>query len=195
MRQMLVMIAVTVSLTGASLGAQSTYTFAGIPWGSSRTDVQNTLIEKGYTFDKEVGESDLMFRGSISNERAAVRAFFDPDGHLVKIGVFLITADEDAEPTYRSTIEQLHGKYGEPDLTLRRFDAPYEEGDGHEETAIKDGKGHVAACWAHGEKVTDDPQDALCASITSELTVSISYESVRWDPEADRRKAKAAKDL
>jgi hypothetical protein len=153
------------------------------------------LVAKTYVFEKLDEDGDQAFTGTISNVPAHIIAMFDPDGALVKVGVYLITPDEDARPKYDAVIELLSAKYGAPDLVVHRFDSPYEAGDGHEERAIKDGKAHIAACWAHGQVKTDVAQDALCSKITTDLTVAISYESDKWDHEADRRSAKAAKDL
>lgn len=196
MHKIIMAIALGTCFAAGPALSQDTYTFAGVSWGSNRADVKTVLVGKGYVFDKLDEDGDLSFTGNMWNTPTRIFAMFDPQDRLVKIGVTLVTPDEDAKPKYQVAVEQLGAKYGTPDLVVHRFDSPFEAGDGKEQAAIQEGRGHFATCWTHGQKVLGGvAQDALCSDITKNLTVRISYESIRWDQEADRRTARAAKDL
>ena len=192
MRRTLLALAVAASVGVTRQGlAQTTYTFADMSWGSSRTDVRSVLARKGYAFDSEDEDGDLHFKATASNVPTHIIALFDPSGQLVKVMVTLLTQDQDARHTYESTVQQMGARYGTPDVVLKRFESPYATGDGNEDGAIRVGKGRLTTCWTHGHKVSDGAGvDGVCATVNKNLTVGIIYESARWDHEADRRTGK-----
>ena len=164
--------------------------FNGIPWGASKAVVKASL-PAGFTLDEAITANykngDLYFTGKLLNENSGVMALFDPNGKLVKVGVILYTKDQDARSRYASTQEMLISKYGKPTDKMEDYSAPYQKGDGYEDTALKLGKGVVLCTWK------DDAGTFLAEKISDTLTVLIQYEPSTWDAEYARRQKETAK--
>ena len=109
------------------------------------------------------------------------------DGHYLP---FVKKADEKARQVYRDMKATLSAKYGSPSQVVENYDAPYHEGDGHEEQAIREDKAHFLVLWR--QPVAKDTS-FLGLQITEKLNLFLAYESPNWGTELDRRRAKKQK--
>ena len=171
-----------------SASAEQPIQFANLPWGVTRAETKQSLVDEGFTFEKLDDDGDLMFSGIIPTlgERAVVVAYFAPDDKLVKVDVNIAPPDRRVLEVYRSVKESLTELYGQPTREVERFSYPYANvaGDvGREITAIRDGKAMIACLWGG-----HPPQDGLALDVTDQLLARVSYESARWSEELARRK-------
>ena len=102
----------------------------------------------------------------------------------------MCSSDLSSRQAYRDMKAMLTTKYGAPADVVESFDAPYHEGDGREEQAIREDKGHFLALWR--QRVGSDTS-YLGLQITEKLNLFLAYESPNWGAELDRRRAKLAK--
>ena len=165
------------------------YRFAEIPWGSNGETLKKMMAVQSLMLVKVDSDGDYEFKGTLAQYLAVVWGFM-AGGKLVKVAVYLITPDNKAREEYRKMKDVLITKYGPPTSRYDYFQGPYEEGDGYEDQAIRLGKGHFFTVWT---TVTESDTSNLGLQISERLAVIISYESPRWNGEADRRKAKATK--
>ena len=137
-------LAVALSLIAAPLFAQS-YTFSGIPWGSSRADVQKKF--DSMKFD-EVNASDegITFQQKLTQIEVLGQAKFDDHG-LNQIMVVYFPHENKALSLFDAVVKTLTKTHGEPIMMTREFEEPYAEGDGLEDTAIRTGKATLQAGW------------------------------------------------
>ena len=77
-------------------------------------------------------------------------------------------------------IDKIDGKYTEG-KTYEYYDYPYEEGDGHWETAFKLGKGHLSTYWSF------DDGNSLSMQMTEDLSFTIKYQSSELIKEAIKK--------
>jgi tetratricopeptide (TPR) repeat protein len=147
------------------------------------------LTAKGYTFTKVDDDGDLDYSGTLDGNAVTLYALMTPAPNrgLVKIFIGVLTSDEHALAEFASLRNTLIAQYGQPSISGRRFDSPYVDGDGNEQTAIKDGKGHIAAIWKNTSN--DITTGGLTILVSDKLTVNSAYESPAWNTEADRRAA------
>jgi hypothetical protein len=174
-----------VSLTCAIVAAETNaddLTFAGIPWRADRAIVTRSLSAKGFSLGKVDAAGDLVFVGELNDQRALVVAWMAEEG-LAKITVRLLTSEEDARKVYADTKRLLRRMHGEPETEVESYQYPFNDGQhvGYENTAIRIGKGALAAFWKRGAA-------ELYVKITTELKVDIAYESPFWPSEYERRK-------
>ena len=176
----------TVLAVASGLNAQA-YRFADIPWGSTAETVKNMMAAQRLEFVRADSDGDYAFKGTLAGYPALVWALM-ADGKLVKVAVHLATPDHKAREAFKSMKQTLTVKYGLPSADYESYETPYQDGDGFEDQAIRLGKGHFLSVWT---TVTGADTSNLGLQISETLTVVISYESPRWDTEADRRRAKA----
>ena len=160
--------------------------FAGLRFGQTDTEIRSTLSGRGYEFQKVDEDGDLVFEGTIQDQRAVVFAMLRANGGLGRVQVTLVTADEDAIPVYEVVLADLMSKYGVPEKVFDFYEPPFANGDGHEARAIAQGKGHRAAFW-----VTPN----VMVSIPRNLAVSVVYEGPDWAAEVARRTRRSTSDF
>lgn len=143
-------------------------------WGSSKAAVINNNSTKGYNYYE--GE------GLDNNMLVAMDADFA--GTSDCIIVWLFTSDKLFQGTvtigpelsakamteYSGMRAKIAGKYGAGE-TYENYDYPYDEGDGHWETAFKLGKGHLSTYWVF------DDENTIGMELTENLNIKITYQS------------------
>ncbi len=159
--------------------------FGGVPWGSKPETIKSMLQAQGYTFEKIDSDGDLDFDGNVNGVEAKLYAYLTPEHRLVKTQVSCVTPDDDAIDFYHTLRDSLTVKYGDPSSNFEFYSDPYSDTDSDSDkaTAISVGDGQLAAFWAY----TDG--SAMYVEVTKALNVNVSYESVGWPKELDRRKA------
>jgi len=153
------------------LAAQG-YRFANIPWGSNGVTIKQLLADQGLNFVEVDTDGDYKFKGSLNGYEAVVWGLMSSGG-VAKFSITLFTPDEKARQAYRES-----------------YDRPYHEGDGREEQAIREDKGHFLVLWR--QPVGSDTS-YLGLQITEKLNLFLAYEGPRWGGELDRRRKAKAK--
>lgn len=188
LRLRLLSLACVLGVAPHPLAAQG-FRFANIPWGSNGTTIKQLLADQGMNFVEVDTDGDYKFKGTLSGYEAVVWGLM-ANGGVAKFSITLFTPDEKATQAYRDMKSTLTTKYGAPADLVESFDAPYREGDGREEQAIRQDKGHFLALWR--QRVGSDTS-YLGLQITEKLNLFLAYESPNWSAELDRRRAKLAK--
>lgn len=193
-RQYSIVIAMALCLAAASVEAQDrAAAFGNVRFGETPPRVAEAMAAIGmvpYTKLKadERFPLDQTFQGTLLGEQAVVMALFDERGAFEKMIVSFLTEEKDCLEFYGLFKDELIAKYGTTTLDVQRYDYPFSDGDhvGHEQTAIRFGKGHVAATWKRDD--AGDRTGGIALSVEDNLTVRLTYESGRWSAESDRRK-------
>jgi hypothetical protein len=184
-----VLLSCLLAATAAPAAAQD-YRFANIPWGSDGATVKRLMVAQDFVLEKADSDGDYLFKGHLAGYDASVWALMAKDA-LVKVDIILLTPDPKARQAYRDMKTLLTTKYGKAQA-VEAFEKPYADGDGNEDEAIKKGKAHFFAMW---RKISGTDTSAIGLQISEYLNLLVGYESPRWDAEADRRRAKQAKEL
>ena len=179
-------VACALVLVGSTSHAATEIAFADIAWGSAGEIVKARMLEHGFTFVRVDQEGDLQFNGTINGEPAGVVALQNGDGRLVKWLVTILPKEERALGYYRGLKQDLAARYGEAAIDREDWIFPYADGGhvGHEEIAIRAGKGVLKAAWA-----TQRALPAVVIGMTDRLLVTAEYEGPGWNEEIDRRRA------
>jgi hypothetical protein len=189
-----IVIAMILSLSAASVNAQSRATaFGNVRFGETPARVAEAMAAIGlepYTKIKadERFPLDQTFHGTLLGEQTVVMTLFDANGAFEKMIVSFLTEEKDCLEFYGQFKDELIEKYGTTTLDLQRYDYPFSDGEhvGHEQTAIRFGKGHLVATWKREDG--GDYSGGVALSVEDNLTVRLTYESGKWSAESDRRK-------
>ena len=171
-------------VTAAAFVDTTTARFAELPYGIPLAEAAARLEAKGYTrsMADEDDTGDVVFRTTIDGYPSAV-ALMHSGGRYVKAFVTVATPDDACLRTYRTMRQTLVTQYGAPEIDVRAFDAPYADGDGHEETAVRTGKARIATSWTDAR---------LALQVSRNLSLLVSYESIGWNEAAvQQREARA----
>ncbi len=171
-------------LASATPRAADVPTFAGIPWGASRTQVVEAAAASGLTVVASYG-NDIELAGEPFGAAAVVHAMLSPTGGLVKVQVRFASNDTPAR-TYATVIESLTRLYG-PTEPVEMFKRPYVRGDGREDEAVRSGKGMMIAAWGDERQ----PGQAAVVLHAGQPGVEVEFESHAWKAESVRRRRHA----
>jgi hypothetical protein len=175
-----------LALVPASLVAQG-YRFANIPWGSDGNTLKQLMASTGLNFIQVDSDGDYKFKGTLNGYETVAWGLMSASGGVAKISVTMFTPDERARRTYQDLKGTLTTKYGAPAETVERFDPPYRDGDGREDQALREDRGHLLSLWR--QPVGSDTS-YLGLQVTEKLNVFLAYEGPRWSSELERRRAK-----
>jgi hypothetical protein len=130
---------------------------------------------------------DQRFAGTVKGQDTLVTAYYDPSGHLEKMLISFLTADEDCVPFYRTIKKELLEKYGKPMLDAEKWDFPYDKGGhvGQEHIALRVGKGLLASVWERDD--LGSTEGGVTLRTADNVIVRLAYESSRWRAEMTRR--------
>jgi len=173
-----------VLVASATPRAADPPTFAGIPWGASRTQVLEAATASGLRVVARYG-NDLELAGEPFGAAAVVHAMLSPTDGLVKVQV-RFEANDTPTRTYATVIESLTRLYG-PTEPVEMFKRPFVRGDGREDEAVRTGKGMMIAAWG------DERQPGQAAVIlhAGQPGVALEFESHAWKAESARRRRQA----
>ena len=179
--------------TAAVVHAQDRGTaLGGLEFGSKPEKVAATLSELGLAISTKPQDKrfpfDQMFEGKLNGRTVRVTAWFDPQASLEKMSVVFLTADTECLEFYRRFKQYLISEHGQTRVDVEHWKEPYDGGYhvGHEESAIRSDKAFIAATWDTADDGSDDGGIAL--TVSSDLTVLLSFESSHWGSESKRRK-------
>jgi hypothetical protein len=174
-----------VALTSTATAAAA-ISFADIPWGSDGATVTSLLAERGFKFVQVDQDGDLQFNGTIDGERAGLIALRTKDDKLVKWIITIVPGERRTLDYYRRLKRDLSERYGKAVIDREAWSFPYADGEhvGHEEIAIRAGKGVIHAAWS-----TERALPAVVIEVTDRLLVTAAYEGPGWNEELGRRRA------
>jgi hypothetical protein len=187
LKSIVVVFTLIVSFCSVSLVHAQTRgkAFANLEYGSTPARVAEVLASYGFQplANPTARPPDQQFSGQLKGERAGVLTFFTPEGSLEKMVVMFLTPNHQALSFFRTFKSELTTHFGYDPQALEVWKFPYEHGGhiGHEETALRLGKGYVGAMW-------EVPDAHIVLNISEDLNVVLYYESSRWGLESDRRK-------
>ena len=144
-------------------------------WGSSKAAVINNNLAKGYTYYEGEGLDDNLLVATEADFAGVSDCMIiwklTSDDKLFQ-GIVVITPELSAKAMkeYDDMREKIAGKYGKG-KTYESYDYPYDEGDGHWETAFELGKGHLNTYWIF------DDGNALSMTLTEDLSVRVRYQA------------------
>lgn len=175
----------------------TTFAFAGVPWGSSAAEVDEILTAKGWEWfepDERTtieGVTTIGYRGHIETEEAALLAVLTDSKGLIEIAL-LIGAGDDPQWSRQKNVYMdfkaiFQSKYGDGN-SHELFERPYADGDGEELQAFRLNKAAYTTDWERGES-------SLHLEIGTELAVIIAYANFVWSSEGGRLKKKADDDF
>jgi hypothetical protein len=164
-----------------------TLQFAGILWGDTPKVVEGKLRSSGFDPAAKDGE-DIGFRGRVAGYDGDGWIYF-ARGKAVK-AIFIIRPEpEQVLGVYDRLRTQLSRQYGKPRTQLEAYRAPYAKGDGRETEALRTGFADIGTVWKEPTDTTPikatDPGIILRAA--KDMTVKLSFESVAWHDEMQRR--------
>ena len=162
--------------------------FADIPWGSSAATVKAKMLERGFAFEDMDSAGDLKFTGLVGGEPATIYALRTSDDRLVKWSIAVRPGDSRTITYYRELKRALGSLYGTPLADIESWTFPYQNGGhvGHEEDAIRVGKGTLRAGWTTGGNLP-----GVVILVTDRLVVQAQYEGPGWNEEVARRRTQA----
>jgi len=165
------------------------FNLGALPWGASVDSVTSVIEPHGYNLNKTDADGDLNFDGVLFRSPTRLFAFM-ANQKLVKVRLYINTADEDALTVYQNVRAELTKQYGAPRETIEQYAAPYRKGDKNELAAIKAGKVDLQTHWIQGP---GSRTPHVAAQVTDKLTVVVDIESAAWDKESLRRRRATAK--
>lgn len=138
------------------------------------------------------GSDYVALSGKVGNKQATINGFFTPSSkklYLVSVGFpSSATTFSSLEANFQEISEIFSKKYGSPDGKLRQYSYPYEEGDGHELTALQVGKLLYANIWHLSDgKITC----GMFSNSSNELEVIVYYNSATMDGLREKEEAAA----
>jgi len=172
------------------------YTFADVPWGTTRVRTRTLLQARGYTHTRTDGSTDS-YRGRLMSNPVLVYAEFgETRGDLLKISVFLRTYDEGGGHVTRRVYLDLYsilvGRYGASETDDRFCGYPYlEDSDcfSNWKNALNLDKVTWVAFWPKRDETNLDME------ISKNDAVAVYYESPGWAAELARRRAREVRDF
>lgn len=184
-----------LSLFVSSIQAQTSTLdgFLKSNWGSSKAAVINNNSTKDYNYFEGEGIGDNMLVATdadFAGTSDCMIAWFFTSDKLFQ-GTVIISPDLSAKAMteYSDMRAKIAGKYGAGE-TYENYDYPYDEGDGHWETAFKLGKGHLRTFWSF------DDGNSLSMELTEDLAIKITYQSTELvGEELNKREAANNDDL
>lgn len=141
----------------------------GVPFGSSKAQVEMIMSYKGYKMDAKQGTSATFENIAFGAFKNCAAVFKFTGNKLFQITIFLPDVmDSKLIEQYDHVVEELSNKYGKPE-SFKNFKSPYKDGDGYETTAIKTGKATFISFWSGG-------QGSISAEIVTDSYVKVIYQ-------------------
>lgn len=166
----LLLLMMSIFITPAAIAAQE---FMGIPVEGKPEAVIKQLEQKGFTLEKTIPEKHYsVLSGVIASSNVTVSIVHTPISKQVwKIAVYFDDQSswQQLKSEYTEYKEVLISKYGKPDKDYHFFSSPYDEGDGHEMTAVRVDKCNYLALWE---------KKGVWIRILKSGSVNINYENM-----------------
>lgn len=147
MKKLTLITLLLVPFLGISQTTKPIDGFLGIKFGTSKAATIAALKAKGGVLDGKPG-SDCMFTGINLGRRTSAGLMVSFFNNKVYEAAFFFKPDNDPEAIdyYNSLVSDISGVYGAGTPT-KTFKSPYEDGDGHESTALEMGYASFFTNW------------------------------------------------
>ena len=158
-------------------------------WGQSLAEVTANNSAKGYEYFEGLGDDMLAVTGANFAGTSDCMIIWMFTSDKLFQGIVSITPDLEAKAMseYDNMKTKISGKYGEG-KTYESYDYPYDEGDGHWETAFKLGKGHLDTFWNF------EDGNSLSMKLGEDLAIKIVYQSTELVAEKIKQRDAANND-
>jgi hypothetical protein len=171
--------------------------FLGIKFGTSSANVKQAMSKKSESIydSKNSNNSKLKYNGVKvgGNETLFATFYFYKDQLMGVTSVFSPNLEARIFDLYNRIKLDINSKYYVTKQDYKSFKYPYENGDGHETTAIKLGKADILSVWNFLQP--DGSKNQIILSITEKLKVELFYDCGRISDEYDKKAEKqVAKD-
>jgi hypothetical protein len=168
--------------------------FLGIKFGSSKAAVTAAIKARGGQLDKLTGNDILAFddvKFGHRQVRLLIVRFVDDKAYEAAFS-FVPSDDNHAIDYYESLVSDLSEVYGKG-LDVKKFTSPYEQGDGHETTALLIGAADYKTLWE--ASANKNLIQATINKISSDLWIHLYYWDDKLSDEATaKQKAKDKSD-
>ena len=162
------------------------FSLAGVPWGIQADSVTSLIEPRGYNFNRVDNDGDLWYDGMLFQSPTRFYAFMG-ELKLVKLRVFVHSADEDAMSVYQRARAELVRQYGAPKETIEQYQAPFKQGDNKQVQALRAGKARVSTYWLPAASGNGRTAHVL-VYVDNDLDVVVDYEGPAWERESLRRR-------
>ena len=143
--------------------------FMGIPIEGNASAFSQKLVTKGFVKTK-TSENTCALKGTFAGEKDVelIVCQTPKTKQVWKVSVYLpkVSTWSIIKRQYERYKTSFSEKYGTPDHNYEFFDSPYYEGDGYEESAVKNEKCFYASIWDCG----------LMVSISQFMQIKLVYE-------------------
>lgn len=150
----------------------------GIPFGSSVEKVKQVMTNKGAK--RDLKSKQLLFTNVKFGAYSDCLVIFSFVNNKLYQGIISLPSGSEGSTIdrYDLAVSELSKKYGEGE-SYKSFKYPYEEGDGHELTAIQLEKAEFTTYWIIGDQ-------ALSSYISKDLYIFIKYQDTKLFREASQ---------
>lgn len=128
------------------------------------------LKAKGFVMDK-TGSRGFQMHGRFSGRTAIIQVFFTPKSKIVwQVSVYFDRENwRELSMQYNEYKKVLIKKYGEPESHYEEFENPYNQDDGMQELAIREGKCNYSSFF-------ELPNGLVVLEISKSCMLEITYE-------------------
>ena len=195
MKRTLLLALLLIPFLGFSQTTKPIDSFLGIKFGSNALTVKNAITARGGILEIRQSSVDfLVFTNvTLGHRKAEMLAIKFVNKKAYQAG-FLFRAPLEPQTIdyYNALVNDLNEVYGKGTST-RNFKSPYEDGDGHELTAIEGGYADFQTLWTNA----NGNGNAIQAKINADpLLVSLTYQDGALINEAiSQQKAKEKSDF
>lgn len=168
------LFALALCLFSVSLFAEDrSITYAGLKWGSGMKDVMKALQRNGQTIG-EVTDDQIMFTQTLNGGSLQGQAKFEDHG-LAAVNLFYFPDAGKAVKFFDTIVRTYTNEFGAPNALRRQFDDPFEEGDGLEDTAIRNKKATLIAGWLPAEGESGGRLRVAVGPTNDQITIGVMF--------------------
>ncbi|RYJ44495.1 hypothetical protein [Flavobacterium beibuense] len=152
--------------------------FLNILFGSTQETIKEKIKDRDGIIDTENSNEEHLLYNNVKfagyNTELIIFLFYE--NQFAKASIYIKPSLESRViETYRSICNDLNNKYYTTDKDFETYDYPYEQNDGHTETAITIGKAEFSCFWNFN---AGDKEDNYISVIINEfLEIQITYEN------------------
>ena len=118
-----------------------------IEFGETQENAESKMINRGFTLISKLDKDKIEFSGKFSGRDSTIILEFYEDQFCCAFVLYEPDLNKTID-TFDKIVSDFKKVYGEPNIKKREFKYPYEEGDGHEETAIALNKTDIYCFWS-----------------------------------------------
>ncbi len=192
MKNLLLIALLLLPFYGISQTKKPIDSFLGIKLGSTTAQAKAALQARGAIFDKTESKPEMLVYKNVSlGSRKAEYLIFATINDRVYRAFFIFKPQLRAKTIeyYDNLVSSIEDVYGEGEATLE-FKSPYEDGDGHELSAIEGGYADYSTLWI------SENENSIEAKISTGMMVILEYQDSKlMDIAIEKKKQKEKADF